>query len=197
MSRKIETKEKIKTAFIDLVHEKGFEAMTVSDIARKCDINRGTFYLHYVDKYDLMNKLEEEVMFDLEAIILKDSGQKEAEDSLELIPYDEILEALVYVKGEFDFVKAIASPGGDPNFMQTLKSIIGQLIDIKVKQSDRVKFDKIENLDVPEDYAIEILLSSIVGIMTLWIKKDGKESPEEIAHMITKAKLLSPYELLL
>lgn len=197
MSRKIETKEKIKAAFIDLVHEKGFEAMTVSDIARKCDINRGTFYLHYVDKYDLMNKLEEEVMFDLEAIILKDSGQKEAEDSLELIPYDEILEALVYVKGEFDFVKAIASPGGDPNFMQTLKSIIGQLIDIKVKQSDRVKFDKIENLDVPEDYAIEILLSSIVGIMTLWIKKDGKESPEEIAHMITKAKLLSPYELLL
>lgn len=197
MSRKIETKEKIKAAFIDLVHEKGFEAMTVSDIARKCDINRGTFYLHYVDKYDLMNKLEEEVMFDLEAIILKDSGQKEAEDSLELIPYDEILEALVYVKGEFDFVKAIASPGGDPNFMQTLKSIIGQLIDIKVKQSDRVKFDKIENLDVPEDYAIEILLSSIVGIMTLWIKKDGKESLEEIAHMITKAKLLSPYELLL
>lgn len=197
MNRKTETKEKIKEAFIDLVHEKGFEAMTVSDIARRCDINRGTFYLHYVDKYDLMNKLEEEVMFDLEAIILKDSGQKEAEESLELIPYDEILEALVYVKGEFDFVKAIASPGGDPNFMQTLKSIIGQLIDIKVKQSNRVKFEKIEKLDVPEDYAIEILLSSIVGIMTLWIKKDGKESPEEIAHMITKAKVLSPYDLLL
>ncbi|MGH2115791.1 TetR/AcrR family transcriptional regulator [Aerococcus urinaeequi] len=194
MSRKMETKEKIKAAFIDLVHEKGFEAMTVSDIARRCDINRGTFYLHYVDKYDLMNKLEEEVMFDLEAIILKDSGHKEAKEPLELIPYDEILEALVYVKGEFDFVKAIASPGGDPNFMQTLKSIIGQLIDMKVKQSNRVKFEK---LDLPEDYAIEILLSSIVGIMTLWIKKDGKESPEEIAHMITKAKLLSPYELLM
>ena len=192
MSRKMATKEKIKAAFIDLVHEKGFEAMTVSDIARRCDINRGTFYLHYVDKYDLMNKLEEEVMFDLEAIILKDSDQEG--EATQLIPYEEILEALVYVKAEFEFVKAIASPGGDPNFMQTLKSIIGQLIDIKVKQSHRVKF---ENLDVPEDYAIEILLSSIVGIMTLWIKKDGKESPEEIAHMITKAKLLSPYELLL
>lgn len=192
MSRKMETKEKIKAAFIDLVHEKGFEAMTVSDIARRCDINRGTFYLHYVDKYDLMNKLEEEVMFDLEAIILKDSDQEG--EATQLIPYEEILEALVYVKAEFEFVKAIASPGGDPNFMQTLKSIIGQLIDIKVKQSHRVKFEK---LDLPEDYAIEILLSSIVGIMTLWIKKDGKESPEEIAHMITKAKLLSPYELLM
>ena len=196
MSRKMATKEKIKAAFIDLVHEKGFEAMTVSDIARRCDINRGTFYLHYVDKYDLMNKLEEEVMYDLEAIILKDSDQDQDQEgeATQLIPYEEILEALVYVKAEFEFVKAIASPGGDPNFMQTLKSIIGQLIDIKVKQSHRVKFEK---LDLPEDYAIEILLSSIVGIMTLWIKKDGKESPEEIAPMITKAKLLSPYELLM
>ncbi|ALZ88387.1 TetR family transcriptional regulator [Aerococcus urinaeequi] len=196
MNRKTETKEKIKAAFIDLVHEKGFEAMTVSDIARRCDINRGTFYLHYVDKYDLMNKLEEEVMYDLEAIILKDSDQDQDQEgeATQLIPYDEILEALVYVKAEFAFVKAIASPGGDPNFMQTLKSIIGQLIDMKVKQSNRLKFEKI---DLPEDYAIEILLSSIVGIITLWIKKDGKESPEEIAHMITKAKLLSPYELLL
>lgn len=194
MSRKMVTKEKIKAAFIDLVHEKGFEAMTVSDIARRCDINRGTFYLHYVDKYDLMNKLEEEVMYDLEAIILKDPDQDQVGEVTQLIPYEEILEALVYVKAKFKFVKAIASPGGDPNFMQTLKSIIGQLIDIKIKQSNRLKFEKI---DLPEDYAIEILLSSIVGIITLWIKKDGKESLEEIAHMITKAKLLSPYELLL
>ena len=61
--------------------------------------------------------------------------------------------------------------------MQTLKSIIGQLIDIKVKQSHRVKFEK---LDLPEDYAIEILLSSIVGIMTLWIKKMEKSHRKKL-----------------
>src|SRR5699024_9927289 len=126
--------------------------------------------------------------------ILKDSDQDQEGEATQLIPYEEILEALVYVKAEFEFVKAIASPGGDPNFMQTLKSIIGQLIDIKVKQSHRVKFEK---LDLPEDYTIKILQSFISGIMILWIKKDGKESPDEIAHMNTKAKLLSPYELLL
>lgn len=194
MNRRTETKEKIKEAFIAIVHEKGFESMTVSDIARRCDINRGTFYLHYVDKYDLMNKLEEDVIHDLEEIILRDRGQDQLDDPIQLIPYDAILEALIYVKEEFEFVKAIASPGGDPNFMQVLKSIIGQLIDMKVKQSSQLKFEKLE---LPEDYATEILLSSVVGIITLWIKKDGKESPEEIASMITKTKQLSPYELLL
>ena len=49
---------------------------------------------------------------------------------------------------------------------------------------------------MPDDYAREILLSNIVAIISLWIKKDGLESPELIAKMVTKAKQLSPYELI-
>lgn len=50
---------------------------------------------------------------------------------------------------------------------------------------------------LPNDYANEILLSSISAVVLLWLKKDGKESPEEIATMVCKAKELSPYELLI
>ncbi len=46
MKRNTQTKEKIKRTFIDLINEKGFESMTVSDVARGSEINRGTFYLH-------------------------------------------------------------------------------------------------------------------------------------------------------
>ena len=46
MKRNTQTKEKIKQTFIELINEKGFESMTVRDVARKSEINRGTFYLH-------------------------------------------------------------------------------------------------------------------------------------------------------
>lgn len=46
MKRNTQTKEKIKRTFIDLINEKGLESMTVRDVARKSEINRGTFYLH-------------------------------------------------------------------------------------------------------------------------------------------------------
>lgn len=194
MKRNTQTKEKIKQSFINLINEKGFESMTVSDIARQCQINRGTFYLHYVDKYDLMEKLEMEAIYELKQILLLDRNPQDVEDPLELIPYESILQALKYVKDDFDFIQALASEGGDPLFMQMVKDILNELVVSKISMSKSLHFSKKE---LPDDYAKEILLSSTVGIINLWIKKGGEETPEQIATMVTMAKQLSPYELLI
>lgn len=191
--RQTQTKKKIKEAFINLIEIKGLEAMTVTDIARSSNINRGTFYLHYMDKYDLMEKLEFEIIHDLKQIIL-DGTNADIEDPIELIPYQSILQALVYIKNDFEFIKALASDGGDPHFMNMMKEILNDLIVSKLNQSKNLHFTK---KGLPDDYAKEILLSSIIGIITLWISKGGEETPEQIATMITQAKEISPYELLL
>src|SRR6516162_8640216 len=41
----------LQEAMIELITEKGFEAITVGDIAERAMINRATFYRHYQDKY--------------------------------------------------------------------------------------------------------------------------------------------------
>ncbi|MBO0412889.1 TetR/AcrR family transcriptional regulator C-terminal domain-containing protein [Enterococcus hulanensis] len=192
--RSTQTKAKLKNSFIKLVREKGLDNVTVSDLARDSQINRGTFYLHYLDKYDLMEKLEEQAINDLKQILLFDKNTENLNDPIELIPYDAILKALIYVKNDFDFIKTLASDGGDPNFILMIKEILSQMIDSKIQQSEKLTFSQ---KMLPEDYAREILLSSMVAILVLWIKKDAAESPEEIAVMITKAKQISPYELLL
>lgn len=191
--RKTSTKKYIKIAFTELLKEKGIEGLTVMDIARKAGINRGTFYSHYVDKYELMEKLEMGISYDLQQILLR-SDKSNLNDPIELIPYPLILEALIYVKNDFAFISAIAGKGGDSQFIEMIKDILSELITSKITQSSELQFKK---EDLPEDYAQEILLSSIVAIILLWIKKDAEETPEEIAMMITKAKQLSPYELLL
>lgn len=191
--RKTASKQEIKRAFTRLIHEKGFEGLTVMEIAREAGINRGTFYTHYIDKYDLIDKLEMETINDLKAILLR-PNVGDVNDPLELIPYPLILEALIYVKQDFDFISALAGPGGDPQFVAMIKGILSELIESKISQSTELEFKK-ENL--PEDYALEILLSSIVAIILLWIKKGGTESPEDIATMVFKARQISPYELLI
>lgn len=55
--RVIKTQEAIKTAFLQLISKKGFVAITINDIAQQARINRSTFYLHYTDKYALLNQL--------------------------------------------------------------------------------------------------------------------------------------------
>ncbi|MBF6633531.1 MAG: TetR/AcrR family transcriptional regulator, partial [Planococcus sp. (in: Bacteria)] len=49
------TKEKIQKSFLQLLQEKNFIKVSVQDIAKASGINRGTFYLHYLDKYDLLD----------------------------------------------------------------------------------------------------------------------------------------------
>lgn len=56
-SRVLKTEQAIKEAFMELVKEKGYNQVTVSDICKKSDINRNTFYLHYLDKDDLVGKM--------------------------------------------------------------------------------------------------------------------------------------------
>ena len=50
------TRSLILQAFGSLLAEKGFESISVQDITDKAEINRATFYAHFQDKYDLLNK---------------------------------------------------------------------------------------------------------------------------------------------
>ena len=51
------TKMVIHDAFFELLESEGFDKMSVTDICKRADVNRGTFYLHYEDKYALLDEL--------------------------------------------------------------------------------------------------------------------------------------------
>lgn len=51
------TRTSIKKAFLEILDEKAFQDITIKEIADRAQCNRNTFYLHYTDKYDLIDKL--------------------------------------------------------------------------------------------------------------------------------------------
>ena len=58
------TKMLIRKAFTDMLKEKPIQSITIKELCETAGINRGTFYSHYSDIYDLLEKLEEELMAD-------------------------------------------------------------------------------------------------------------------------------------
>ncbi|MDO4670313.1 MAG: TetR/AcrR family transcriptional regulator [Aerococcus sp.] len=189
MQRQTKTLPKIKRAFIELIYAKGMDSLTVSDIARVAKINRGTFYLHYIDKYDLMEKLESQAIAELEDILNHDEAPHDQEDPVDFISYTAIYKALVYVKKEFDLVAALASEGGDPLFLDRIKEIIGQLVSNKLNQTQTLT---LATHQFPEDYVRELLLAGTISIIERWIHKGGREDPETVARMIEQSKSLAP-----
>lgn len=57
------TKKSLANALKELMNEKPFSKINISDICERCDMNRKSFYYHFRDKYDLMNWI-----FDIEFI---------------------------------------------------------------------------------------------------------------------------------
>ena len=64
------TRQIITTAFWQLLRQKPMEKITVKEICALAQINRGTFYRHFQDCYDLMEQLEAQALDKLEETLV-------------------------------------------------------------------------------------------------------------------------------
>ena len=56
--RQTTTKIDLRNALSQLLLQQNFESITIRELTEKAGINRGTFYLHYVDKYDMFEQMK-------------------------------------------------------------------------------------------------------------------------------------------
>src|SRR5690348_13436851 len=65
--RKERTRQLLRDALLELISEKGYEAITLQDITDRANVARPTFYLHFKDKQDLLFSSIREIYDDLVA----------------------------------------------------------------------------------------------------------------------------------
>ena len=58
----IRSRRFIRNAFMELLREKTFDKITVTDIVNRADINRSTFYAHYSDVKSLVEEIQKDVI---------------------------------------------------------------------------------------------------------------------------------------
>ncbi|SEG47440.1 TetR/AcrR family transcriptional regulator [Paenibacillus sp. UNC499MF] len=186
--RTIRTKEGIRKALTELMEEKGFNCLTVRDITTRADINRGTFYLHYKDKFDLLEQSLQEIFSVVDRIV---EGVK-ASLTPNIIVFDEPLPFAValfeYFEANGDFLKAVLGPEGAPGFQNRMK----QLMREKLFENHSASFIPKDNLLVPADYFISYLTSAHLGVVQEWLQGGRRESPREMALILTRLTFNGP-----
>ena len=177
--RNTDTKKKICLVLVELLKEKSLDEITVSDISKRAGINRGTFYLHYTDKYDLIETLVNNSITNISNILGEEflTG-----DINNLTKTQTIRNVLAYIKENKSFYTALILTEGKSSFTVKFKELFGRIIQ-SIEHENNSK--KKEN-DLPIDYLIEITISSITSIIFLWIEKGMLESPEKISELISK-----------
>ena len=170
-NRQTATKQHIREALIQLFLEEKFETISVSKLCQRAGINRGTFYLHYLDKFDLIETLKEEIISQL---------RKNFEETTNT--HDLTITNLSYLQQNHDLIYAV-SQSHYLNFRETIREFMLSILTNDQHKVQTEHFLK-ENFPISEKYALEVFLSSIEGIISLWISSGTKETPEEMTNMI-------------
>lgn len=192
----VETEAAIQAAFIALLQTKAFEKISVSDITKLAHINRGTFYLHYVDKYALLDHYENHLIDQIQDYFTNDFEGTMTYQSVKengVYTYPVVQKTVGFIHQEFALWQVLLGLNGDPRFELKLKRIMKQAISNGL---DRVKGDISVTRCIPEDYAWELIISGMFTIIKTWLREDDPQSPEAIADIMMKTRFLSPYDLL-
>ncbi|WP_057491480.1 TetR/AcrR family transcriptional regulator [Streptococcus orisasini] len=171
-ARKTQSEAKIKAAFISLLEKKELSEITISDITSLAGINRGTFYLHYLDKNDLANSISEEVTQRFALIFVHNNFTNQ----------DAITKALYNIKQEYESFFKIVSQLSFIDFPKKVRQFLEEVIHNNPSSVKKIT----SSIHLPEPYAVSSLCAAIENIVVLWIKNGVRESPEEIAAMIAK-----------
>lgn len=165
------TKSQLKTALTQLMAEKGIRDISVKELTELADINRGTFYLHYKDIFDMVDSLEQE-MFDEFNHILNDR-----QDNEESRPLSILIDVFKFLQDNSKMCMVLLGPNGDVAFMDRLKNLVREKC-----LRDWMSYYSEKNAQNFE-YYYSFIVSGCTGLFMKWLEEGMKETPEQMSAL--------------
>lgn len=161
----------LKESLMTLLKEKSISTVTVKEICSLADINRSTFYSHYLDHFDLLNQIEEEIIADMNETLTEYNHNKE-EETLQMT--EKIVE---YVAENSDVCATLFSEYGDSNFKKRVMMVA----------SEHTVKNWLSNYPIDSEiseYVSMFAVSGSIHVLEHWLKNGMDKSPKEIAELI-------------
>jgi AcrR family transcriptional regulator len=163
------SQEAIKKAIVELMADKNFDDITIQDISDRANVSRGTIYLHYLDKYDLLDKLIAEHINEMRVI---------CESSSDLDFVDANLPWFEYLENHYLFFSTMLASKGAPSFRSQFREFLVE------EFKDEVDATQGKNHGLNEDVILQFIVASYVGIVEWWITNGMPYPPHIMAEQV-------------
>lgn len=167
-----ETDERIVAELMRLLEEKDIEKVSVAEICRRCEINRASFYLHYTDIYDLMDKIDERLATFYGQIF----GAADEQESLA----DSFIKLFGFIRDNKAFYRSYLSHADTFRIME---------VTLPVEASENMMGAiRARGFDDPVEgvYHQIFFRDGLLAIVRHWIERDCSESPEYLVRVLRK-----------
>lgn len=172
------TREQLIQAAMDLILEKGYELVTVQDITDRADLGRGTFYVHFKDKEDVLwtaiqiglQKTEEDAHSQFRDVPLP--AQLEYFYYLNIFNHAErnrVLYRIMLGKQGSSTIKARVQDYFVTEFKRDISSFPRQLF---------------SEFAVPNEILVQVVTGAVIQLMLWWLETPNNYTPEQMAEML-------------
>lgn len=171
-SRVKRTKKLIKKGLAELSQNKSITKITVKELTDHIEINRGTFYLHYKDIYELVEALENELYEEFNSKISSITSEELLKNTVEVCEM-----FCEHFREHMDTYSMLVGEHGDVQF--TYK--IGELMNEKVYKLFRSIFPNMN--DTKYDFAYTYGKFGFIGILNCWFSTHPEWTSKQVAEM--------------
>jgi AcrR family transcriptional regulator len=167
------TRQLLSEALVQLIQEKDYSSITVSDIIERANVGRSTFYAHYQDKDDLLLDQMDRVMESLS------QGSAYTQE----FPYFPSLGFLRHVGGDhYELYKALVWGPGMDLITKHLQKSLSQRVEQGLQNSGKV-------FEVPVPILANFITGSFLNLLKWWLENKRVYSPEQLDEYYKKVTL--------
>src|SRR5260370_417169 len=172
------TQKLLREALIELIEERGFEALTIGELTSRAMVSRAAFYRTYQDKYDLLEQIFEEAM----SALLKAVGDLGTEHPPEI--WVKFFEHIAQYERLY---RALLGSKGSPWFVRKMRASLAGLV------KERGHLPHGPNVSGPvhtlsDAFVPDLVSTMFVEAITWWLEQGRPYTPSEIA---TRTALLA------
>jgi AcrR family transcriptional regulator len=167
-----ETEERIIQSFTDLIRSKPLEEVTVHEICASCGINRSSFYLHFKDIYDLLDKMERELARQTTMLFIDKPGQTISESFMRFFEF--VFERREFYRVYFKNANRSSHLVSErlPDDMKGRPWEIGKLLGFATEQEYQ--------------YHTAFFKAGLTAMIREWVDKGCPESPAEMVAILER-----------
>ena len=170
------TKQLIHRSFIRILKDKPFDTITVGDITKTAHINRGTFYLHFRDKFDLLDQIEQQLFRDLGNHIDELQSRYSSTQTFEKGQEQLAVTLFRSIKMHAPILKIFLSNHGRAGFHIRFRDAFSEKVRFHLERNESIN----TNLKAPMDYLLSFITSAFLGLIEQWFQNGLDKTPEEM-----------------
>ncbi|MDR9853674.1 TetR/AcrR family transcriptional regulator [Paenibacillus sp. VCA1] len=166
------TRRLLMDALTELIVEEGVDAITIRDIVRKAEVNRSTFYLHFRDKQDILDQMQDDILNELAQTLKFPTYYEEALHDYKSSkkPIQSHVTMFEHIQKHASFYRTMLTEG---EFRERMTQVI-----------------RTEALQYKHNFWDAAFAShGVVGIILYWLENGMKESILEMSLWLTRVSL--------